>query len=61
MPSIFSDIPNSISEEIFEDIVSTENIRIERILSHDHSSPDVGWYDQSENEWVIELVGSISR
>ncbi|WP_343290868.1 cupin domain-containing protein [Vibrio harveyi] len=57
MSSIFSDIPNSISEEIFEDIVSTENIRIERILSHGHSSPDVGWHDQSENEWVIVLKG----
>lgn len=57
MLNLFSTIPDSLPEEVFEDIVSTDTIRIERILSHGHSSPDVGWYDQSENEWVIVLKG----
>ncbi len=57
MPNLFSDIPDNIPEEIFEDILSTENIRIERILSHGQSSPKEGWYDQAENEWVIVLKG----
>jgi len=57
MPNIFSNIPDSIPEEIFEDIVSTERVRIERILSHGQSSPETGWYDQAENEWVLVLRG----
>lgn len=33
MPNLFSEIPKDIPEEIFEDIVSTSNVRIERIVS----------------------------
>lgn len=57
MTNIYSDIPNHIPNEIFEDLISTNHIRIERILSYGHHSPDVGWYDQAENEWVIVLKG----
>ena len=32
-------------------------MRIERIVSKGHSSPDVGWYDQDENEWVMVISG----
>ncbi len=54
---ILSDVPSSIPDEIFNDIIATENVRIERILSHGHSSPEQGWYDQDENEWVMVLEG----
>ncbi|MGN2717867.1 cupin domain-containing protein [Aliivibrio fischeri] len=54
---MFTDIPNELPSEIFEDILSTSNIRIERILSYGHSSPEQGWYDQDENEWVLVLSG----
>ncbi|MUK62980.1 cupin domain-containing protein [Aliivibrio fischeri] len=57
MSNLFTDIPNELPSEIFEDILSTPNIRIERILSHGHSSPEQGWYDQDENEWVLVLSG----
>ncbi|MCE4934464.1 cupin domain-containing protein [Aliivibrio fischeri] len=57
MPNLFKEIPNELPSEIFEDILSTPNIRIERILSHGHSSPEQGWYDQDENEWVLVLSG----
>ncbi|MUK49946.1 cupin domain-containing protein [Aliivibrio fischeri] len=57
MPNLFTDIPNELPSEIFEDILSTPNIRIERILSHGHCSPEQGWYDQDENEWVLVLSG----
>lgn len=56
--NIFDALPADISNEIFEDIVRTSNVRIERIISKGHSSPEVGWYDQSENEWVVVLEGS---
>jgi cupin 2 domain-containing protein len=56
-PNIFSDIPADLSQEIIEDLVSAENIKIERIISKGHKSPESGWYDQEENEWVILLQG----
>lgn len=56
--NIFNNIPEKISEELFEDIVVSQGVRIERILSQGHVSPAQGWYDQSENEWVIVLQGS---
>ena len=55
--NIFSEIPNSLKEELFEDIISTENIKIERIISDGHSSPKEGWYESEQNEWVIVLEG----
>jgi len=33
-------------------------VKVERIVSLGHSSPDNEWYDQEENEWVILVKGS---
>ncbi len=44
--------------EVFEEIVRSAHVRVERILSQGQSSPESGWYDQEENEWVIVLQGS---
>lgn len=55
--NLFENIPDAIPEEIFEDIVKAEGVRIERIVSKGHSSPETGWYDQEENEWVLVLQG----
>lgn len=55
--NLFSEVPDRLPNEIFEDIVVTDNIRIERIISDGHSSPESGWYDQMENEWVLVLSG----
>ncbi|WP_028469164.1 cupin domain-containing protein [Neptunomonas japonica] len=57
MANIFSNIPSELPNEIFEDIITTEKLRVERIVSKGQISPDTGWYDQSENEWVIVLSG----
>lgn len=58
MKNIFSSLPEDLSAEVFEDIVSSENVRIERIVSKGHTSPESGWYDQEESEWVIVLQGA---
>ncbi len=50
-------IPEKVKEEIFEDIVLAENIKIERIISCGQSSPEFGWYDQKKSEWVMVLEG----
>ena len=56
--NIFSNIPKHIPQEIFEEIITAENIKIERIISKGHATPDDKWYDQDKNEWVILLKGS---
>ena len=58
--NIFENIPAHIPEELFQEIIKTENLKVERIVSKGHSSPDNGWYDQEENEWVILLKGNAS-
>lgn len=55
--NIFAHIPKDISEELFENIITTGNLRIERIVSKGHSTADNQWYDQDEHEWVIVLQG----
>lgn len=56
--NIFSPLPEDVSQEVVEDLVRSSNVRIERIVSYGHSSPETGWYDQGESEWVIVLDGS---
>lgn len=58
MANLFENIPDNLPVEHFTDLVKEENIRIERILSLGHTSPESGWYSQDENEWVIVLEGS---
>lgn len=55
--NLFDSIPGDINQEIFTDLVRGNGIRIERIISKGQSSPESGWYDQTENEWVIVLKG----
>ncbi|MCG8344743.1 MAG: hypothetical protein MI685_06225 [Chlorobiales bacterium] len=53
--NIFSSLPEDMSNEVVEDLVRSATVRIERIVSDGHSSPESGWYDQDESEWVIVL------
>lgn len=58
MNNIFDSIPADLSNEVFEDLVSSDKVKIERIISKGHTSPDFGWYDQEQSEWVIVIAGS---
>ncbi len=58
MKNIFDGLPKNIKTEITESLVDSDNVKIERIISKGHSSPESGWYDQDKNEWVIVLKGS---
>ncbi len=55
--NFLGDVPTSIPEEIFETIVSTSNIKIERIISKGHKSEPGFWYDQDQSEWILILKG----
>lgn len=56
--NIFQRLPSNLAEEAFDEIVRSPGARIERIVSQGHVSPDTGWYDQHENEWVMLLRGA---
>ncbi|MEJ2742245.1 MAG: cupin domain-containing protein [Gammaproteobacteria bacterium] len=56
--NILRSIPGELSDEVFEDIIQSTSVRIERIISKGHTSPEQGWYDQDENEWVMLVDGS---
>jgi cupin 2 domain-containing protein len=43
--------------EEFCTLFENASVRIERIVSHHHSSPPGFWYDQDNEEWVIVLRG----
>ncbi len=50
--------PAPVDHELVEELLHKEGVRIERILSKGQTSPESGWYDQNEHEWVIVLQGS---
>ena len=53
--NIFESLPEKIDKEIVEDLLKKDGVRIERILSRGQTSPESGWYDQDEHEWVMVL------
>jgi cupin 2 domain-containing protein len=60
LKNIYQNIPKTFVEELSEEILNGKYLRIERIVSGGHKSPENFWYDQDENEWVILLKGSAS-
>jgi len=56
--NLFTDIPADLPNELIQAILTRPNLRIERIVSHGHASPECFWYDQHQNEFVILLQGA---
>lgn len=56
--NLFTDLPANLPDELLTTLLKAANIRIERIVSHGHTSPEGFWYDQDEHEWVIVLQGA---
>ena len=55
--NLLQSIPTDLTEEVFETLAMGANIKIERIISMGHSTPDKDWYDQDQDEWVMVLQG----
>lgn len=55
---LFDDLPVTLSQELFQTILSTPNVKVERIVSFGHASPEGFWYDQPRGEWVLVLRGA---
>jgi len=56
--NLFAGIPGTLAAEEITTLLTTPNVRIERIVSRGHTSPPGFWYDQPQAEWVIVLAGS---
>src|SRR5262249_1867268 len=55
--NLLSDLPSSLSHELFTTLVRADAVRIERIVSLGHAWPPGFWYDQEENEFVLLVHG----
>ena len=58
MTNLFADLSLHLPDELVTTLLEAVNVRIERIVSHGHVSPDGFWYDQDQHEWVIVLRGA---
>jgi cupin 2 domain-containing protein len=58
LKSLFEDLPQHLPKELVQTLLSAANVRIERIISHGHASPEGFWYDLGQHEWVVVLKGA---
>lgn len=59
LPSnLFAGVPDGTPGEVVTVLASSPHVRVERIVSRGHASPDGFWYDQDRAEWVAVLTGA---
>lgn len=58
MKNLFAEIPKHLSNELFETLLNTDAVHIQRIVSRGHTTPGDDWYDQDSNEFVVLLKGA---
>lgn len=58
MTNLFSEVPTVLPDELIHTLLTAESFRIERIVSHGHSTPPDLWYDQDQHEWVLLITGA---
>lgn len=57
--NLFNDLPEGVlPEEIFSTLAEGKSFALKKIISTGQSTPEVGWYDQEQHEWVVVLQGS---
>jgi cupin 2 domain-containing protein len=56
--NLFTNLPSDLPDELSTTLLEASNLRIERIVSHGHASPEGFWYDQDQYEWVVVLQGA---
>ena len=57
MSNLFTSLPTDLPKELTEVLAESKSVRIERIVSTGHVSPEGFWFDQDENEWIVVLKG----
>jgi cupin 2 domain-containing protein len=56
--NLFSQIPDSLQDEIYETLLKSSQFRLERIISSGQKTPPGEWFDEEMSEWVILLKGN---
>jgi cupin 2 domain-containing protein len=56
--NMFADIPATLPNELLGTLLQAPGLRIARIVSHGHASPEGFWYDQENHEWVLLVSGA---
>jgi cupin 2 domain-containing protein len=56
--NLLADISSRLPLELVQTILTRPNLRVERIVSHGHASPEGFWYDQEQGEFVVLLQGA---
>ena len=54
---LLHDLPDDLPEELVETLAESGSVRIERIVSTGHASPEGFWYDQPDREFVLVVRG----
>jgi cupin 2 domain-containing protein len=55
--NLLSNLPTYLPKELVTVLQEGHGVRIERIVSTGHRSPEAFWHEQAENEWVLVLTG----
>jgi cupin 2 domain-containing protein len=55
--NLFDDVPARADDEIFTEVLSRKNVRIERIVSTGQYTPADQPHRQRHDEWVLLLAG----
>jgi cupin 2 domain-containing protein len=56
--NLFAAIVARGADEQLTTLLATDRLRLERIVSHGHATPEAAWYDQEWAEWVLVVSGS---
>ncbi len=56
--NLFDDLPQHLPKEFVQTLLQAADVRIERIISHGHASPEGFCYDQNQHERVVVLKGA---
>jgi cupin 2 domain-containing protein len=55
--NLLAEVPASLAGEELRALLTTPELRIERIVSTGQASPSGFWYDQDWAEWVLVVAG----
>jgi cupin 2 domain-containing protein len=56
--NLFTHITQASGSEVFETLLQTDALKLERVVSTGQATPPGQWYDQDRDEWVVLLSGS---
>ncbi|WP_319633557.1 cupin domain-containing protein [Pelagibius marinus] len=56
--NLLKNLPPPAPEEDFETLLQRQGVKLERIVSYGHTTPEAEWYDQEQDEWVMLLAGA---